>query len=63
MKAWMIKKPDGTLLDFTCSYNEDQSWTELVKQYSSSLGDELGWKRRFFQQGYRCVRVTIKEEK
>ncbi len=61
MKAWMIKKPDGALLDFTCSFSEDSAWRMITRQYEIDDIKHNDLKKTFKRQGYRCVRVTIKE--
>jgi hypothetical protein len=57
MKAWCIKEPDGALI---------VSFTNTEKRECRHMflrccrGAHGGWKG-LYKQGYRCVRVVIKE--
>lgn len=54
VEAWAIKAPDGLRIDtLTFSYNS------CVHQFVD--GDIGSWDRYHDEQGYRCIRVSVKE--
>lgn len=54
MKAWMIKTPDGD--GVIVAKSQQSAWIRAEIYYQVARTDLI-------KQGYRCVRVTIKEEK
>ena len=54
MKIWMIKSPCGDLVPRYAG--EFREWA--INRFEEEIPD---WKRNGYNQGYRCVKVTITE--